>query len=628
MFNKIGNFFGSIGSAVWGGAQSAFNKVAPLFAGNYKSGTAAAGDSIIPTVISSSPAPTLTSTSTPSGGIPAAGAPGVFYTPTTPSGFTSNIPANLAPQYGPQLPRTISSGKGSGDFMTAQNLQSTPTLLSSAPTSTRTLSSGSFSTLGGTGTTTSAPSSYSAPLNLPSAPASANPKIDTSALAGRTAGLYQRNADGTFTEVKEEQDLKMSTSQDKVKEKTDLYEKYLGIKPSVYQDAEVIRAQQEKRRIQEALRGPVSELNAVLTQQKQQLLSVRQVGAREGVTEAVYGNQERAINYDAAIRALPLQASISALQGDLQLASDYLTELTQIKQEQINNQYEYNKALFNSISTVLDKEDQRAYDELKTTNERRYKEEQDLIKTQAELTQQALANGASTSVISRINSASSIQEAVAVAGKYGVPSTVKTTIPQAPVGLTPEQAADPFIQKMANSAGGKPLAVTDTQAFEKGLGVLGQLGLLQENIKGTKTGPIMGTFRGANPWDTNAQTIKAQLNAIVPNLARGVYGEVGVLTDNDIKTYSKTLPNLTSTEAVRTAVLGITVDLVGKSLKRKLQVNEANGKDVSGFIDLYTEMQNTRDSIFQTIPGYKGANADPLGLNKTPVDKNNNPLGI
>ena len=185
-------------------------------------------------------------------------------------------------------------------------------------------------------------------------------------------------------------------------------------------------------------------------------------------------------------------------------------------------------------------------------------------------------------------------------------------------GLTPEQQADPFIQKMLASKGGKPITDTFAQSLNKGLNVLSQIGGLQTNVNDTDTGPIVGLFRGANPWDTNAQTIKAQLNAIVPNLARGVYGEVGVLTDNDIKNYSQTLPNLKSTEDVRNAVLGITVDLIGKSIKRTLEINAANGKDVSGFIDIYTEMTNTRDSIFSKIPGYKGNTVGQVPL--TPED--------
>lgn len=192
----------------------------------------------------------------------------------------------------------------------------------------------------------------------------------------------------------------------------------------------------------------------------------------------------------------------------------------------------------------------------------------------------------------------------AAVARAGVASTAQIT-----AALTPEQQSDPFVKLLASTAGGKPITDTFAQSLNKGLNVLGQIGGLQTNIANTNTGPILGAFRGANPWDTNAQTIKAQLNAIVPNLARGVYGEVGVLTDNDITQYSKTLPTLTSTEDIRNAVLGITVDLIGKSIKRTLEINAANQKDVSGFIDIYTEMNRTRDSIFAQIPGYTGSGA-------------------
>lgn len=188
---------------------------------------------------------------------------------------------------------------------------------------------------------------------------------------------------------------------------------------------------------------------------------------------------------------------------------------------------------------------------------------------------------------------------------------------------------DPFIKKLLSTAGGKALTDTTIQKLDKGLTVLGQLGLLQASVQDVKTGPIKGKFKGNNPWNTNAQTIKAQLNAIIPNLARGVYGEVGVLTDNDIKTYAKTLPNLTSTEQVRNAVLYITLDMIGKSIKNTLNVNASAGRDVSNFIDIYTEMENTKNSILSTIPGAKviqkietnlgGSNKDDFKNNPIPT---------
>jgi hypothetical protein len=51
----------------------------------------------------------------------------------------------------------------------------------------------------------------------------------------------------------------------------------------------------------------------------------------------------------------------------------------------------------------------------------------------------------------------------------------------------------------------------------------------------------------------------AQINSVVPNIARGVYGEVGVLTDADIQNYAKTLPNIKSTEDTNKLVLAMTL---------------------------------------------------------------------
>ena len=149
----------------------------------------------------------------------------------------------------------------------------------------------------------------------------------------------------------------------------------------------------------------------------------------------------------------------------------------------------------------------------------------------------------------------------------------------------------------------KEVSDTFLQSMEKTISVMQQLGVLQENIAGTDTGPLTGSFRGANPWDTNGQTIKAQLSAIVPNLARGVYGEVGVLTDNDIRTYSKTIPNLTSTEDVRNAVMYITIDMIRRNIETKITNQAAGQRDMSGYADIYKQVQDTATNILSNISG-------------------------
>ena len=94
------------------------------------------------------------------------------------------------------------------------------------------------------------------------------------------------------------------------------------------------------------------------------------------------------------------------------------------------------------------------------------------------------------------------------------------------------------------------------------------------------------------------QAAPGELGALV------VYGEVGVLTDNDIRQYAKTIPNLKQTNDVNNAVLALTLDTIAGGYKRQLQTLAAAGKDVSGFAGLYESIKAQADSIKSSIPGF------------------------
>jgi hypothetical protein len=147
------------------------------------------------------------------------------------------------------------------------------------------------------------------------------------------------------------------------------------------------------------------------------------------------------------------------------------------------------------------------------------------------------------------------------------------------------------------SAGGSKVDATAVTSFEKAVVVINQLEGLKENIKNEAIGPIVGIIRKNNPYDTKAQLIKAQLVTIVPGLARGVYGEVGVLTDNDIANYSKTLPNLKNTKDITDAVLAMTVKSVSNSLESKIKIQAGLGRDVSGLGQVYSDVKAKADEL-------------------------------
>lgn len=177
-----------------------------------------------------------------------------------------------------------------------------------------------------------------------------------------------------------------------------------------------------------------------------------------------------------------------------------------------------------------------------------------------------------------------------------------------------------FVGVLRASAGGKEVGDAFITSFEKGLNVVGQMSDLQTIISGEETGPIVNIWRSRNPYDEKAQQIKAQLSAIVPNLARGIYGEVGVLTDNDIALYSRTLPNLGSVEELRNAILGLTLRSVQRSLENKLKTQANAGRDVSGFENTYLAVKNQSDTLLNQVGMGKGNVLDSIIGGKTSGD--------
>lgn len=192
---------------------------------------------------------------------------------------------------------------------------------------------------------------------------------------------------------------------------------------------------------------------------------------------------------------------------------------------------------------------------------------------------------------------------------------------------------------IADSAGGKATTDSFRTSYEKTVNTLAQLSDLTKayNTYKTNTGkngifgfgadadltaPIMGIIRSANPYDTKAQQIKAQLTAIVPNLARGVYGEVGVLTDQDVALYQQTLPNLKSTKEVRNALLAITAKSVYRAAENKLLIQAKGGVDVSGFTGDLKTLRAQVDGMLQSagLPTESPVSGGGANYNKADAD--------
>ena len=103
------------------------------------------------------------------------------------------------------------------------------------------------------------------------------------------------------------------------------------------------------------------------------------------------------------------------------------------------------------------------------------------------------------------------------------------------------------------------------------------------------------------------------------------YGEVGVLTDNDISNYIKTIPNLSSTKDVNKALLAMTLDSLSIWYKKRLSTVAWLWYDVSWLAGAYDSIKSQADNIRSSL-WIKTTTATQTAPAK-PTAKNFNSLG-
>lgn len=208
-------------------------------------------------------------------------------------------------------------------------------------------------------------------VTLPSAPVYSNPgSVNTAGVASMLSGQKQLDpktgllVDVPVDPLKEEEARRQKE-----------FQELLGLVPKkdrVSDDSVVQSADDEVKRRKQEVNNYTAQLNSIVAKQNADLLTLRGIGAAEGVTEAVYGGQAATINREAAIKALPVQAQISAAQGNLQLAQDYLTDLKKVKQDAIDADYTYNTKKFESIAGFVTGEQKARLEKLQLAEKRAY----------------------------------------------------------------------------------------------------------------------------------------------------------------------------------------------------------------------------------------------------------------
>lgn len=175
------------------------------------------------------------------------------------------------------------------------------------------------------------------------------------------------------------------------------------------------------------------------------------------------------------------------------------------------------------------------------------------------------------------------------------------------------------ITSIRNSAGNKG-RVTQSQEeeIETALNVVSQLDTIlnlisggnldndrSKELYGVKTGKVQGRISNLKAkfgGDPDAAALNAAITGLIPKVARGVFGEVGVLTDADIRRYRGTVPNMFLPENANEAVSIVLLDSLARSFGNKMQVL-GKSRDVSGFEPIYLSMIEESAKLKNKIQG-------------------------
>lgn len=147
--------------------------------------------------------------------------------------------------------------------------------------------------------------------------------------------------------------------------------------------------------------------------------------------------------------------------------------------------------------------------------------------------------------------------------------TVLTDSPKAKVPLGEAET-----QRLAQAQLAKNNIVDVRNAFEN---LVAANPNLVGPIAGRTVGPAMGQYTALY------QQLESAITKTVPGLARGIFGEVGVLTDKDVQRYTALLPSAKKDPAVARALLKDLTETVDRAETTLLDTYEKRGSDVSGF---------------------------------------------
>lgn len=139
---------------------------------------------------------------------------------------------------------------------------------------------------------------------------------------------------------------------------------------------------------------------------------------------------------------------------------------------------------------------------------------------------------------------------------------------------------------------------TTLERYRKFDTIINSLDELNTELNATSTGPIKGRIEKIQEMvlgDSDHTKINAMVNGLVPNVARSVFGEVGVLTDSDIRNYKRILADPTLSNRANLMLVDMLKKKVAEAGIGLLHTQARGGKNVSAFAGDISKFQQLFD---------------------------------
>lgn len=315
---------------------------------------------------------------------------------------------------------------------------------------------------------------------------------------------------------------------DKKDKSEDFFKQYLDqLEKNQEPDSEALYAKAEResgiREAQQNVNNYQAQLNSITAQAEADQLAV--TGQGRGIPEPIILGQQSQIAKEAAIRALPIAAQLSAAQGNLELAQQHLDTRFKLMSQDAQNKYEHKNKVLESVYSFSTAQEKKRLDQLAAENKQQYSEHQDFLDAQDSALKSAYQQNAPNAIKNAIANATTTQEVYAAAGQY------LGTIPKATGGVG---------GGAGSGASEAPLTASQKTAQDQVNTVLKSL----ESYKQLYSAKTSSLFRGINLTGTDAAELRAAYNALMFQIAQAA--GTGALQAADREIVEGMLPNPTS----------------------------------------------------------------------------------